>query len=111
MKSNSVAPDLVRMSRFEIGEGGLAPLDQLGDDRGVRFDRRRDAARWRDTRLLLTERRYEVAASEDRLQGVPDKRIGLRQGLQDACATGWRLSVRGPDEGDGSAEGDLVIRR
>jgi len=72
-------------------DGGLATLDQVGDDGRIGFDvvwwgtpaARRQSAAHLDG---VGERRDEVAALEDDLQRPPDERIGSPQ-LQEAGAT------------------------
>ena len=64
------------MSRLQGGDGRLAALDQLGDDRRIGLDRGGCAAGRRPGGTLVRERRDEVAALDDRLQRVPDQRIG-----------------------------------
>jgi hypothetical protein len=81
---------------FQLGDGGLAPPDQLGDDGRIGLDRG-----WRGTRdrlaggIFVRERRDEVAAVEDGLQRVPDQRIGLPRDLQEAGAIRGRGQVPG----------------
>jgi len=67
-----------------------AALDQVGDDGRIGLDRGWRVARRRAPGTLVRERRDEVVAFEDGLQRVPDQRIGLPQGLEDASAGRWR---------------------
>ena len=64
---------------LERGEGSLAALDELGDERRVGLDR----SLLGDGRCTggsrVRERRKEVAAVDDGLQRVPDQRIGPRE--------------------------------
>ena len=66
------------------GDGGLAALDQLGDDGRIGLDRGWRTARRRRAGSLVRERRNEVAAVEDGLQRVADQRIGPAHHRQEA---------------------------
>ena len=84
MKSSSAGPDFARDVALQRGDGGLAALDQLGDDGRIGLDRggrgRRPAAAPR--RPSSGQGRDEVAAIEHGLQRVADQRIGSAQRLQ-----------------------------
>ena len=91
-RRSGLRPDVA----LQGGDGGLAALDQLGDDGRIGLDRGgRAGRRGGRARSLVRERRDEVAAFEDGLQRVPDQRIGFPQDLQEACAARWRSQSPG----------------
>ncbi len=81
------------------GDGRPAALDQFGDNRRVGVDRGGRGAGYGcgSGRGLVREGRDEVAAVEDGLQGVPDQRVALPDGLQEGGAA----------RGRGQAPGDV----
>ena len=84
-RRSGLRPDVA----LQRGDGGLGAPDQLGDDGRIRLDRGWRVACRRPYGTLVRERRDEIAAIEDGLQRVPDQRIGLPQGLEEACAGRW----------------------
>ena len=91
-RRSGLRPDVA----LQGGDGGLAALDQLGDDGRIGLDRGRRAAAAAPTAgTLVRERRDEVAAFEDGLQRVPDQRIGFPDELQEAGAARRRGQALG----------------